>query len=244
MKNSIYWLKRIRYLLGKGQFIDSVAQHRRAKRIAPPDTLLPKIEINQLTDTSEPKLTEEVHNDGNVSLEELRCIAKLVKYYQPKNIFEIGTFDGRTTLNMALNAPNSIIHTLDLPKSEVHSTAFRIKKGDVKFIDKPASGLRFNDTQYATNIRQIYADSAKYDYSELNNTMDLVFVDGAHTYDYVVNDTEIAKKLLRNDKGIIIWHDYSWKEVVQALNEYYQNDDYFFNMKHIAGTTLVVLERS
>ena len=36
--------------------------------------------------------------------------------------------------------------------------------------------------------------------------MDLVFVDGAHSYDYVKNDTEKGLEMLRPG-GVIAWHD-------------------------------------
>src|SRR5438094_3470483 len=39
--------------------------------------------------------------DGNVSAHELEILSKLVKLTDPARLFEIGTFDGRTTLNLA-----------------------------------------------------------------------------------------------------------------------------------------------
>ena len=218
-----------------------MAEHKQAKQIKPVEKILPTITIEEATDSSEPELIEVNHQDGNVSEEELRCIAKLIKYHQPESIFEIGTFDGRTTMNMALNAPQAKIHTLDLPKTDIHKTAFRIKKGDQTFIDKEQSGTRFLGTPQASQITQIYSDSASYDYSELNGTMDAVFIDGAHTYQYVLSDTATAFKLLRNGRGLLIWHDYEWKEVIQALNEFYEQDARFENLKNIAGTSLAFL---
>ena len=38
--------------------------------------------------------------------------------------------------------------------------------------------------------------------------MDFIFVDGSHSYDYVLNDSRKALSLLRGGKGIILWHDY------------------------------------
>lgn len=174
-------------------------------------------------------------------MEELRCIAKIVKFHQPGTIFEIGTFDGRTTLNMALNAPNATIYTLDLPREEMCKTELRIKKADLTFIDKDISGARFIGTEYGKRITQIYADSAKYDYRPMYNDIDLVFIDGSHAYDYVVSDTLNALKLLRNEKGVIIWHDYGWREVIQALNEFYTNNKSFAGIRNIANTTLAYL---
>ena len=234
-------LDRLLHLLRVGGLGDTIAQHKHAKNIGPQSRILPTIDIERLTNSIEPTIAEEEHADGNVSVEELRCIAKLAQHFQPKSIFEIGTFDGRTTLNMALNAPESHIWTLDLPRKQVHKTRFRIKKGDQTFVDKDQSGSRFLGTPQQAQITQIYADSAGYDYADLNGTMDMVFIDGAHTYEYVLNDTEVAFKLLRDGNGVLLWHDYEWKEVIYALNQYFENDARFKSLQHIEGTTLAIL---
>ena len=87
--------------------------------------ILPKIELGALwPDEISVKILEPDAKDGNVSLGELVIISQLVKLRNPLKIFEIGTFDGRTTLNMALNSsPNTEIFTLDLPprKSDFQS---------------------------------------------------------------------------------------------------------------------------
>ena len=72
----------------------------------------------------------------------------------------------------------------------------------------------------------------------------MVFVDGVHSFEYVMNDSKIAFKLLRNEKGLIIWHDYnsSHPGVTKALNKL-QSENPKFKMFHIASTTLVCLIR-
>jgi len=236
-----YWLKRLVYLCRNSQLIGAISSHKKSKYKEIQDKILPILTIDEATDVSEPELIETEHLNGNVSLEELRCISKIVKFHQPKSIFEIGTFDGRTTMNMALNARDSELFTLDLPQKESYRTKFRIKKGDLTFIDKEVSGKRFIGTELEKRITQIYADSAKFDYSPYNDKIDLVFVDGSHTYEYVISDTEKALKLLKDGKGVIIWHDYGWREVVTALNEFYINDINFKEIKNIANTSLAYL---
>ena len=236
-----YWAKRLIYLLRNSLFLGALSSHKRSKYKEIPDKILPVLTIGDLTDESEPELVETEHHNGNVSLEELRCIAKIVRFHQPKTIFEIGTFDGRTTMNMAINAKESELFTLDLPQKESYRTKFRIKKGDLTFIDKEVSGKRFIGTEFESRITQIYADSAQFDYEPYNNKIDLVFIDGSHTYEYVISDTKKALKLLKNGKGVIIWHDYGWREVVTALNEFYLDDTSFADLKNIGDTSLAYL---
>lgn len=57
-----------------------------------------------IPETIQATLIEDAPVDGNVSRDELEIISRLVAYLKPQNIFEFGTFDGRTTINMATHA--------------------------------------------------------------------------------------------------------------------------------------------
>src|SRR5207245_2552727 len=51
--------------------------------------------------------------DGNPTPVELFCLGALVRASGARAIFEIGTFDGTTTLQLALNSPdNAVVWTL------------------------------------------------------------------------------------------------------------------------------------
>ncbi|MCX6832380.1 MAG: class I SAM-dependent methyltransferase [candidate division Zixibacteria bacterium] len=212
---------------------------------------VPTVELSELVSSNcFVRLVELPEHNGNITLQELSVIAALVRQNAPKTIFEIGTFDGRTTLNMAINsAPDTRIYTLDLPRDLLDSTKLHITTGDRVFVDKAQSGERFRNSESAHQVTQLYGDSATFDFSPYFGTIDLVFVDGSHAYDYVRNDTEIALKLLRDGRGVILWHDYAaWAGVTRALNEVYQRAltnplpavelPVFKNMRHISGTTL------
>lgn len=200
--------------------------------------ILPLINIEEICPNVSSQLINSEFEDGNVSEIELDYISRIVKYFNPMNIFEIGTFNGKTTLNLAANtAEETRIFTVDLPKKDLAKTIFRIKSGEKKFINKQESGIQFIGTKYENRIVQIYSDSASLDYEQFKNKMDFVFIDGSHSYEYVKSDTINALTLLRNGKGIIMWHDYGWNEVVQALNEFYLNDKIFSNLKQIQDTS-------
>lgn len=238
-----YWFKRLSYLIREKTVFSVLTSHFKHIKKKQFPKRLPEISINEIVGHTDFIISNDKFEDGNISNLELECICKIVKYLDPKKIFEIGTYDGRTTLNMAANtSPETNIYTLDLPKDEVSKTKLRIKSGEKVFIDKPASGVRFIGTPYEDRIFQIYSDSAKFDYSEFTNKMDFVFIDGSHSYEYVINDTHIAYQLLRDKGGVIIWHDYGWNEVIQALNEFYQKDARFKNLKNIKGTSFAYLK--
>lgn len=186
--------------------------------------------------------------DGNVSPLELEIISKLVKLHQPRTIFEIGTFNGRTTLNLAAQSrPEAHVYTLDLPRAGIDSAGLPLVAHDRKYIDKPASGLYFQGSDVASKITQLYGDSATFDYGPFLNQVDFVFVDGSHSYHYVLNDSRVALNLLRGT-GIILWHDYvtsgpvHWPGLVQALDELQSGNAAFAGIQHIAGTALAYLQ--
>ncbi|MBV8457354.1 MAG: class I SAM-dependent methyltransferase [Acetobacteraceae bacterium] len=186
--------------------------------------------------------------DGNISGFELEVINRLIASKDPELILEIGTFDGRTTLNLAANSrPDARIYTLDLPPAKMHHTALPLEAGEQLFIDKAASGTRFAGTDVAPKITQMFGDSAAYDFRLFSGKIDLVFIDGSHAYEYVRRDSATAMNLLRQG-GIILWHDYvpegftPWPGVRRALHELHLSNPAFRDMRHIAGTSLVFLQ--
>ncbi|MCI0448532.1 MAG: class I SAM-dependent methyltransferase [Chlorobi bacterium] len=182
----------------------------------------------ELTDIIKPNLEGNVlisdysYRQGNVTLYELYCICAIAKSFRASSIFEIGTYDGETTLHLALNSPeNAKIYTLDLPTENTKNIKFSVDSGDPQLINKKGfrTGEKFLDRKESQKITQLFADSALFDYSEFKEKVDIFFIDGAHSYDYVKTDTENAFYTL-NENGIIIWHDYgNIIDVIKYLNE-------------------------
>jgi predicted O-methyltransferase YrrM len=225
------WNRRVRVRLG-------------LKKSRPDNCTLPSEPWHRLCRATGVQFLETNQADGNVNLAELAALNALCRTHNPKTILEIGTFDGRTTLNLALNS-DAQVFTLDLPAAT--EAKLGTIGGDIKYVDKPAHaiGARFaqpphNALPCAKRITQLYGDSATFDFSPWYGKVDFVFVDGAHNYDYVMNDTSVAKKLLRPEGGVIVWHDYGvWKDVTRALNELSKSDP-SLKLSRIKNTSLVV----
>jgi len=219
-----------------------------SKKIKP---LIPEVKLSDIFEIQQPvKLVEIEGRKGNVNLFELSVLNLFVREFQPNMIFEIGTFDGRTTLNFAINSPpDAKIYTLDLPKNNLITPALPVGEGDNVYIEDKATGKRFKEKREdifpeKRKIIQLYGDSATFDFTPYYGKMDMIFIDGAHSYEYVLNDSDIAFKLLKNGKGIIIWHDYCvYPGVTRALNEISQKHPEL-KFKHIKGTSLVFLKLS
>ncbi|MDQ6961780.1 MAG: class I SAM-dependent methyltransferase [Mariprofundaceae bacterium] len=217
-----------------------ISRELRGKRRDQQPTTLPCRSWRNLVLNAPIRLLEADKSQGNVSLSEVIMLAKLVTEAKVgEEIIEIGTFDGRTTLNMAVNSHASCpIFTLDLPQGD--DTAFDVEEGEKSFIDKPKPGMRFvqSDEPSTQRITQMLGDSAIFDWSEHEDKAGFMFVDGSHAYDYAKKDTETAFRLIRPG-GFIVWHDYGvWEGVTKALEEIEAEQK--LGLQHIRGTSLVV----
>jgi len=181
--------------------------------------------------------------NGNLSPYEIIAISSIVADRAPMRLLEIGTFDGNTTLQMALNAPReAIIHTLDLPQGEVE-TAQPVLESDYQFIEDAAKEERkFLKSSVSHKVQQHFGDSTKLDFELFteDGPLDLIFIDGGHSFECVKSDTEKALKVI-SENGVILWHDFTphFAGVYSFLCELSKT----LELVHIAGTNLVLLDR-
>ena len=135
---------------------------------------------------------------GSISDLETRFICTISMGTKAEKIFEIGTFLGRTTVNLAYNTvKNAKIYTLDLPQENCD---FLIGK-HIK-----------EHKEIANKVIQLFGDSKKFDFSPYYNQIDLMFIDGAHSYANVLNDGLKAIKCVKSG-GFILWHDFDYRHL-------------------------------
>lgn len=132
------------------------------------------------------------------------ALSMLCRIVEPKRIFEIGTLHGSSALQMALNAPEAEVFTLDLEGS-AHLSTTEIDRLHVAEGQKRR--LVFAGLPEEGRIKALYGDSALFDFGPFENSIDLFYIDGAHSYQYVRSDTMKALKCVR-EGGVIAWHDY------------------------------------
>ncbi|HEY3296232.1 MAG TPA: class I SAM-dependent methyltransferase [bacterium] len=142
-----------------------------------------------------------------VDIVSLSLICRLIK---PKVVFEIGTLHGYSAFQFALNTPDeSRIYTLDLPRDGSVAPSMRRSVVDEEHTRTHAGVTRycFESHPVARKITCLQGDSATFDYSPYHGNVDLFFIDGAHSYDYVRSDTLNALACCR-PQGVIAWHDF------------------------------------
>jgi len=163
---------------------------------------------------------------------ELAVLNAFIASLKPKNIFEIGTYEGRSTLNMYENAdPGTNIITIDLPPGEE-----RLSAGN-------PTGYLVRPLVEDGKIVQLYGNTLNFDFSPYFGRQDFVFVDAGHRYENVKNDSRIAAKLMRtSNSGCILWHDYGrFDGLTRAVDEFAREEKDLGQFFHIRGTTLACL---
>lgn len=167
---------------------------------------LPVVTLEELAPVAtEFKVSRPLDWGGSMTLTEISSICQLVAARNPRKVLEIGSFRGLTTLNIAMNAPEAEIHTLDLPPG--------FDPADTKFENNDASIITsrgfcyYEGREEATRIHRHYGDTATFKYEEIGGDVDLSLIDAAHSYEYVRNDTSRLAPLMARD-GLMLWHDY------------------------------------
>ena len=170
---------------------------------------------------------------SNLDPMEQFAVCAIAQLRQPSTIFELGTFDGATTLLLARNVPGARIFTLDLD-SAVAATA---TVEDELENAHAGVGSRFADAPEATRIEQLLGDSRLFDFSPWFGSIDFVIVDAGHEYECAVADTTNAFRLVRPG-GVVVWDDYmtAWPGVVRAVDESGRS------IFHVAGTDLAIFD--
>jgi hypothetical protein len=161
------------------------------------------------------------------------------------HLFEFGTCSGRTTYLWALNSPvDARITTLTLPPDDVQMELSPEMQGnDIQHAISESSFDRFvySDTSVEAKIEQLFQDSATLDTGPYQGKMDLIFVDGGHSYAYVKNDSDKALEMVAPG-GMIIWHDYRGRRCKETEGVYrYLNElSGTYPLQLVDGTSLVV----
>lgn len=144
----------------------------------------------------------------SIGLEELVPLLMLVRGIPALQVFEIGTSTGGTTWHIAANlVPQGKVYTLDLPPETSLSEEFAPQAIATSRPSAEQLGVCFRGSDESHRVIQLLGDSGSFEAKDLSGRMDLVFVDGAHTYESVRRDTRLAFQLAKPG-GYVCWHDY------------------------------------
>lgn len=129
---------------------------------------------------------------------DIAFLKMLARRQNAQSYFEIGTWRGESVANVASVVPRCV--TLNLSKAEI--LAFNN--------DENYANAHAEFSKHLENVTHLQGNSLKYDFTEHLHQYDMVFIDGDHHNEVVKKDTQTAFELLRDDKSVIVWHDYGY----------------------------------
>lgn len=147
-------------------------------------------------------------NTGGVNTGDQRAISYLIWHFKPKNILEIGTHIGCSTVHLSvaqrelfLDDASAGIITVDI--RDVNNEA---QKPWVKFKSPMSPKSLLKKVKYDNKVSFCVKPSVEY-LSECKDKFDFIFLDGGHSAELVYKELPLASKLL-NKNGLILLHDY------------------------------------
>jgi len=126
----------------------------------------------------------------SIDLKDVKVMIDLVAFYKPKVIVEIGTHLGGSA-NMFMQAFGPEI-MVTIEKGEKSQQAYEVKGGSYYYLWERDS----HDEVTRTMVLDIIGD----------RKIDLLFLDGDHSYTSVVKDFEMYGQHVK-DNGLIVFHD-------------------------------------
>lgn len=155
------------------------------------------------------------------------------------NILEIGSFEGRSAIFFLKFFQKSNITCIDI--FEGHEE-LKSKNFDLIFKNFDNNTKNFKD-----RIKVFRGSSDNFFLQNTDHLYDLIFIDGNHSYNYVLNDAINSFKRLKKN-GIIIFDDFLWKyyedinqNPIGAIKEFIKL--FFFQIKIVSINYQIIIKK-
>jgi hypothetical protein len=185
------------------QLEDELYRDQLMKRYGLPKGL-PTVDLLEISPRFDETVFPYASLGGGSSVMDIALLRSLARRFERTTFFEIGTWRGESLANMA----------------EVSAQCFSLSFSDdeLRHAGWSEDFVKINRfySQGLANVTHIGHDSKTFDFTPFVGQVDIVFIDGDHTYEGVKRDTENAFALLRDAHSIIVWHDY-WYVVEQSV---------------------------
>lgn len=167
---------------------------------------------------------------------EMRALAALVRSVNARTMVEFGCRDGRTAQVLLHNVPTLQHYVgIDVPYSYQSPLPFQ---HDWQ-VPEPGSLARDNP-----KFELIIRDRGTLDLT-MNDlpAADVVFIDGDHSGPIVLQDSLLARSVVRGN-GLIIWHDYKDDSLIEVLETVDGLIQWGWAVDHVEGTWLAICRAS
>jgi hypothetical protein len=155
----------------------------------------------------------------------------LMLHFGFKSYLEIGTWMGESL--SAVSDLAEVCYSISLPDDDP-----RVVKAFENVHQKDNFSRYFS--KKLPNVIHFYEDSQTFDFSRIPGPIDLVLVDGDHSFEGIINDTKNVFTIIDPERSIVVWHDFlQWANrftavtvnaVFEALPPKYHNN--IFAVEH------------
>lgn len=152
---------------------------------------------------SNTRAVNQIAKNAGISAERAKLLFRIVHYFQPKSILEIGTSLGLATSALALGNPNSYILSLEgcLNTLSVAESLF-----DEKFFD---FNFEFVNTEFSYLLKS---------YNKQTQTFNLIYFDGNHSKQATLEYFELLLPTIDNET-VWIFDDIHWSQEMEEAWE-------------------------
>ena len=174
--------------------------------------------------------------DGGSLITDLQLLSTLASRQDVKSYLEIGTWRGESVYNVSKYIDDCT--TINLSAAEMKAMGLSPEYAEQHGILSSKN----------PKILHIGANTKTFDFASLNKKYDLVFIDGEHSYEMVLNDTQKVFKHLLHDNSVVVWHDYAYSpqnmryEVFQAILDGVGNENHAY-LYHPKNTLCAVFTK-
>lgn len=191
------------------------------------------VDLLELFSDFEENLTTYSFLDGTSLITDIMLLKKLARNYPACNYLEIGSWRGESIINVSEVATHCTSISLSFHEME----SMNLSK---EFIN--VHGIFSKNAQ---NISEIFHNSRTFDFNKLGQKFDLIFIDGDHSYEGILNDTKKTFDLRKDATSVIVWHDYGYStetvrhSVLKAIMDGIPAEKHK-NLYHVSNTMCAV----
>jgi hypothetical protein len=174
---------------------------------------LPTIDLLDLVPDFNVKVDPYSFLEGTSTVLDIALLNALAGQRPGCRYLEIGAWKGESVANVSKFADQCVSISL----SGAEMKAIGLSDEFIRVHNFFSNGL--------ANVKHIAHNSHTFDFSTLAGKFDLIFIDGDHTYQGVKTDTRNVFNILKDDRSVIVWHDYgttpervSWEVVAGMLD--------------------------
>ena len=198
---------------------------------------LPTIDIRSIL----PNFNETIHHytflEGTSLDIDIALLKSLARQFETCQYLELGSWRGESLVNVA-----------DVTE---HCVSISLSDTEMLEIGFDENLINFNRffSKISPNVTHIGHNTRTFEFQNLNQKFDIIFVDADHSYESVKSDTQNVFSLLKNENSIIVWHDYGYstervrQPVLAGILDGLPNNEARNNVYHVSNTLCAIYRK-